>query len=579
MMPGKKFLITNSCFTIFGLLLASCAPAAQPTPTSKAVAPPPATVTAVPPSAPKPAAPTSAATAKPAGPMPTAKPAGDQPRYGGTLTVGVGGDPPSLDVHRELTGNTHAITAGAYNGLVKYDPQAWPELKLVPGLATSWELSPDGKVYTFRLVRGAKFHDGSILTAEDVKFSFDRIRDPQLGLARSPRRQQLANVANIDTLDDYTVKMTLKNAQASFLPFIGAFYYAVMPKRVVLEKKGDMTRTVLGSGAFKFKDYTTGVGWELVKNTDYFVPGRPYLDRIKGYIIRDSFTRFAALRTGNFLFWGPFPYMTVSQTKVIQETLSDRIVVKWEFMPAWYGVLFNVTKPPWSDVRLRQAAGMTFDRKKMLAAGMEGAGVVGMSAQPPGAWALPEEEMMKVPGYAKPDLEGAKKLMAEAGFPDGLRSDGLVRADPAQQAIAVLVKDAVAAAGIAIDLNVQEVAVYQDAQFRRVFSTNPGSAGAGHTDPDIILGDYYITGSPNNFSGYSNPYYDELYAKQSRTLDTVERRKIVWEMQRILLKDVPIAIAYWSNIAYAWRKEVRGYTPPSLSHWHAYMYQDIWLAS
>ncbi|MBI2910074.1 MAG: hypothetical protein HYX92_20730 [Chloroflexi bacterium] len=565
-MASKKSLFTVTLLLVLGLLVLSCAPAPSPAPAPKAPAAPAATPTTSAPSTPKPAAPVS-----------TPRPAAEQPHYGGILTTGISGDPPSLDVHQEEGGVAFAIVAATYNGLVKYDPHAWPESKIVPDLATTWQLSPDGKVYTFNLVKGAKFHDGTPVAAEDVKFSFDRIRDPKAGLARSPRRQQVANVANIDIPDDSTVRITLGYPQASFLPFIGGFYFAVLPKRVVLEKRGDMTKTVVGTGAFKFKDYAVGVSWELVKNPDYFVKGRPYLDAVKGYIIKDSFTRFAALRTRNTLWWAPFPYMTVSQAKVVEEQLSDKIALKWGFHPAWYGAIFNLTKPPWSDVRLRQAVNMAFDRKRMLAVGLEGAGVVGMSAQPPGEWALSEDEMLKAPGYAKPDIEGAKKLLAEAGYPNGLKTEALTRSAPAQEVLAVLFKDAVAPIGMTVDIDSEETAIYMEKRFRKAFAVVAASAGAGGTDPDFILGDFYVTGAGKNFSGYSNPVYDELFTKQARTLDVLERRNIVWEMQRILLRDVTIAIAYWSNVPYAWWKEVRGFTPP-VSHYFAYGYQEIWLA-
>ncbi|MBI2906776.1 MAG: hypothetical protein HYX92_03855 [Chloroflexi bacterium] len=183
------------------LLVASCAPAAAPA------------------AAPKPAA-KPAATAKPAPPAATPKPAAEQPRNGGMLTIGVGGDPPSLDVHQEETSFTYAITAATYNNLLKPDPHAWPEFKLVPDLATSWQVSPDGKVYTFSLVKGAKFHDGVPATTESVKLTLDRIRNPQKGMARSPRKQELAAITNIDTPDDYTVKVTLSHPQGYFIPLL-----------------------------------------------------------------------------------------------------------------------------------------------------------------------------------------------------------------------------------------------------------------------------------------------------------------------------------------------------------------------
>ncbi|MBI2906683.1 MAG: ABC transporter substrate-binding protein [Chloroflexi bacterium] len=572
-MLRKKFLIVATCSAIAGLVAASCAPAAAPTSTPKPAATTPAKTPAVAPTEPgKPVAPT----AKPAAPTPTPKPAAEQPTYGGVLTTGTGGDPPSLDVHQGESSFMYSITAATYSGLLRPDPRGWPEFKPVADLATSWQISPDGKVYTFSLARGAKFHDGALVTAEDVKFSLDRIRNPQRGM-RSPRREQLANVASIDTPDDYTVKITLGNPQASFVTFMATVYFAVMPKHVVLEKKNDMTNTVVGSGPFKFKDYASGVSWEVVKNPDYFVKGQPYLDGVKGYIIKDGFTRFAALRTKKILWWAPFPMMSVSQAKIIAETLSDKIAVEWAFHPAWYGAIFNVTRPPWSDVRVRQAVSLTFDRKRMLAVGLEGAGVVGMAAQPPGEWTLPDEEMTRAPGYAKPDLEAARRLMSEAGFSNGLKAEALVRGVKPHQDVAVLLKDAVAAIGITLDLKVVETAAFNDARFRKAFAIIGGGAGLPLMDPDNQLGEFYVTDAGKNWTGYSNPNYDELYARQSRTVDVTERRKIVWEMQRILLKDVPIALAYWTNVPYAWWRDVRGYTPP-VSFDNAFGYQEIWLA-
>ncbi|MBI2907836.1 MAG: hypothetical protein HYX92_09295 [Chloroflexi bacterium] len=557
---------TVSRLTVLGLLLASCAPTAPPTPTS--------TAKELPAKAPATQAPVS----KPAAPAPTPKPAGEQPRYGGVLTTAISGDPPSLDPHREESASAWAITGATYNGLLKPDPRGWPEFKPVANLATSWQLSPDGKTYTFNLVKGARFHDGSTLNAEDVSYSLERIRDPKLGLVRSPRRQQLANVVSIDTTGDSTVKITLGNRQAAFLTFLATAHFAVMPKRVVLEKKGDMTKTVVGSGPFKFKDYASGVGFLVVKNADYFVQGRPYLDGLKGYIIPDLFTKFAALRTKSLLWWSPsVPTMTVSQAKIVEETLSDKVAVEWAFQPSWYGAIFNVTRAPWNDVRVRQAVSLTFDRRKMMNTGTEGAGVVAMSAQPPGEWTLPEEEMMKAPGYAKPDIDAAKKLLAEAGFPTGFSEKALVRAVKPHQDVAVLTKDSVAAIGINLELGVVETAIFNDTRFRKAFSIIGGGAGLPLMDPDSELGDFYLSGSAKNWTGYSNPNYDELYVKQSQTLDTGERRKIVWEMQRILLRDVPIALAYWIKVPYAWWREVRGYTPP-VGFDNAYVYEDIWLA-
>ncbi|MBI2910335.1 MAG: ABC transporter substrate-binding protein [Chloroflexi bacterium] len=563
----RRLLKLVTWLTLLGLLLSGCAPAAEPPAVPKAAAPPPTSAPAAAPSAPKPAA-----------PAPTPKPAADQPASGGILTVGIGGDPPSLDIHQEESSYTYAFTTATYNNLLKPDPKGWPDFKPVGSLATSWQVSPDGKVVTFSLVKGAKFHDGSTFTAEDAKFSLDRIRNPQMGMTRSPRQQQLTVVSSIDATDDSTLKIALKQPQASFVPILATVFYSIMPKRLVMEKNNDMTKTVVGTGPFKFKNYTSGVSWELEKNPNYFVPGRPYLNGVKGYIIPDLFTKFAAFRTKNILWWGPsVPFMSASQARIIEEQLSDKIAVQVQFHPAWYGVIFNVSQPPWNDARVRQAVSLTLDRPKMVATALEGAGIPGMSAQPMGMWALPEEEMQKVPGYAKPDIEAARKLLAEAGFPSGFKSENTVRGVKAHQDVGVLLKNAAATVGIELDLKVAETAVYTNALFRKAFSTAVGGTSAKLDDPDLTLGDYYVTGSARNWAGYSNRYFDELYQKQSATADPTERRKLVWEMQRILLKDVPIAIAYWVKIPYAWWKEVKGFVVP-VGVENAFGYEDIWLA-
>ncbi|MBI2907373.1 MAG: ABC transporter substrate-binding protein [Chloroflexi bacterium] len=515
-------------------------------------------------------------------PSPTPKAAAEsrpEPgRYGGILTIGTPGDPPSLDLHQESAAYAMAPLSSAYDGLLKPNVFAWPEYKPVSSLAASWEVSADGKLYTFHLVKGAKFHNGAPVTAEDVKFSLDRTRNPQPPMARSPRKELLSAIANIDAPDDSTVKIALGYAQASFIPYMGAPGFGVMPKEVVLARGNDMTKTVVGSGPFKFKDYKRGVSWELEKNPEYFVKGRPYLDGIKGYLIPDPFTRFAAFRVKSFLFWDPAsPYMAAGQAKMVEKELSDKIALQWQFHPAWYGAYFNVTRPPWSDVRVRQAVSLTFDRKRMVAIGLEGAGVAGMAAMPPGEWGLQEEEMIKVPGYARPDLDAAKKLLAEAGFPQGFKAQGVVRKNKAHEDMAVLVKDAISKIGIDLDIMAVETATWYEYQFGKRFDFMPAGSGSVIVDPDLVLGDHYLSRSPRNYTGYSNPAFDDLYAKQAQTSDPLERRKIVWEAQRILLKDVPIVIAYWSNIPYAWWREVRGFTPP-VSFFYTYRFEEVWLS-
>ncbi|MDP2952542.1 MAG: ABC transporter substrate-binding protein, partial [Chloroflexota bacterium] len=207
----RKLWTLLSSVVIFGLLLAACAPAATPTPKPVAqptVAPTPVpqvvAPTPVPPTAAKPTPLPATATPAPA-PKPEAK-AGEEPRYGGVLKVLNNTDLPHFDMHQETTSKMQNPLSPAYNHLVTWD--AADENKVLPGLAERWEASPDGKVYTFYLRKGVKFHDGKPLTAADVKVTFDR----QAGFtdAFSPRKDWLAALQRVEVVDDLTVKMYLK---------------------------------------------------------------------------------------------------------------------------------------------------------------------------------------------------------------------------------------------------------------------------------------------------------------------------------------------------------------------------------
>lgn len=171
--------ISLHAFTAVAMLLISCAPASAPAPPPKAALSAKATVPSAAP----------AATAPPplAAPSPTSKSGAEQPRYGGILTIGTGGDPPSLDPHQETTNYTLGPVAPSYNSLLQYDPLAWPRASIVPDLAEGWQMSSDGTLLTFRFPKGISWHDGKPFSSEDARFSIERIREPARGM-RSPSR-------------------------------------------------------------------------------------------------------------------------------------------------------------------------------------------------------------------------------------------------------------------------------------------------------------------------------------------------------------------------------------------------------
>ncbi|MDP2953504.1 MAG: ABC transporter substrate-binding protein, partial [Chloroflexota bacterium] len=259
------------------LIVASCAPAATPTP----AAPP---VTSL------------APTATPAT-VPT--PAAVTPKYGGILKTNNRGDPAHLDLTQiKSYASVHPLIP-VYSMLMQTEPK--DATKLTTDLAEKWELSPDGKVYTFSLRNGVKFHDGNPLTSADVKYSFEHYRNPPKGVIIQ-LKTALDNVERIEAPDASTVKFTLKQPQGSFLEVTSAPFMVIYPKHLLEQDPNIMKKKVVGTGPFRLKDYNRGVNLELERNPDYFVNGRPYLDGVQRYIISDPAAIMSALRTQRIQF-------------------------------------------------------------------------------------------------------------------------------------------------------------------------------------------------------------------------------------------------------------------------------------
>lgn len=551
--------LTSSTFVFAVLLLAACSPAAQPV--AQKTAPPSPTQMSSPASIP----PSPAATPK----------AGNQPKSGGTLTFPLPADPVSFDMHQESGGQHQIALMPAYNGLLQFDPLAWPEAKVVPDLVKDWQISPDGLEYTFVLKSGVKWHDGQPLTGDDVKTSLDRIRKPPKGV-RSPREAALSPIKDIEASDPTTVKVHLSHPSASLASILAIDWLVVMPKHII-DAKGDMKHDIVGTGPFKLKEYVPGTSLSYVKNPDYFVPGRPYLDGIQIYVIRDESTRFAALRTGRVLYQ-PYPY-GVSPTEADLLKDDPNIVVQMTWEPTLFHFRMNLQRAPWSDPRVRKAVALAFDRQAFIKTTMQGSGLLGAHMPSKGPWGIPEEELLKMPGYRQPkdqDIAEAKKLLAEAGYPTGFSTTVLTRPESSHRARGTFAVAELAKLGIKAEHVVKEAAVYDDTLLRGAFDTQTHGPATAIDDPDLRFGENYVTGAGRNYGKYSNPKFDELFQQQSETLDVNERKKLVRQMEDILLEDNPDVPLAWSIIRVAHSSKVKNYKIASSAYLNNKL-QEVWI--
>ncbi|MBI4308644.1 MAG: ABC transporter substrate-binding protein [Chloroflexi bacterium] len=563
------------------LLLASCAaPAAAP----------PAPPTAAPAAAPAPA---PAATAPPVPlviltptpiprgavtpPTPAPRP-GEQAQYGGVLTIGHFGTPPHLDIHQVDTAGTLWAVGPAYSSLLQFDPHK--NIEIVPDLAERWEGSGDAKTFTFFLRKGVKWHDGKPFTAEDVVFSFERIRAPPKG-AVSPRQSLLANVSKLEKLDEATVRFTLAEPQASFVPVIAQGWMAVMPKHII-EAKGDMKNDVVGTGPFKLKRYQRGISVELEKNPDYFVKGLPYLDGVTHYIIVDWNTRFAALRAKRILMTNPgIPGLTTDMRLILEREMSDRITTAVHTYLGFIYTVMNVNKKPFDDVRVRKAIDLALDRKAANDTLQQGAGLPGYMMPPGTLGALAPEEIDKMPGYRRPkdqDVAEAKSLLADAGFPTGFDVPMLNRAGPAVAPRGIFMADQLKKIGIQARVDTKEDASFFNDLFNKTYAIITTGEVESVGDPDNFLRQYFHSKGSKNRGGFVNVEIDSLIEKQSRTLDMTERAKIAQDIQlRLLRGHYPVAHILHLVGQMGWWKDVRNYVAP-IGVTNNVQYRDVWLA-
>ncbi|MFH1487228.1 MAG: ABC transporter substrate-binding protein [Chloroflexota bacterium] len=586
---------TRTLFTMVGrlvvlaLLLASCTPAAAPTPTPKAAPPAKAAATATaapkaaaPTAAAKPPAPTSAAkpaapTPKPAAPTPSPKPTGEQARHGGILTASSQSEPPSLDPHQEPTINTAVLVAPCYNNLTEFDAPTGK--KIVPALAESWELSPDGKLYTFTMRKGVKWHDGKPFTVADALLSLQRLTDPPKGVRSNIAFMLQPVVDKVESPNADTLKVTLSKAFAPFLPCISFAYTVILPKHI-LETKGNMKETAVGTGPFKLESYDAGVSFKTVKNKDYWVKDRPYLDGVTFFIIKDPATRLSALRTGRVLMTGRYAAaLNPNEVDAIQKA-EPRIkaFVEPSKGAAWF--CMHNKKPPFSDVRMRRAISLVHDRQAAVQVLAQGKGTIG-TVMPFEGWGLEESELLKFPGFKQPKdaaIAEAKKLMAEAGYGQGLKLTVHARTRRTSKDPALFIANELTKIGIQAEVKVEEDTAFWDRARRGAFEACVYQPALALPDPEW-MSRYYIPGGALNYArNEDDKKLIDLWQSQQQMVDIKKRQEVTKEVERYLLTEaIPGVLIVWFNTFCAHWEHVKG-VAPGVSSYANIGLQEVWLA-
>lgn len=405
-----------------------------------------------------------------------------------------------------------------------------------PDLAVDWSASRDGTEWRLNLREGVLWHDGTPFSVDDAVFSLRRAIDPPPGIApgrASAIGRYISNTTQISA-DGETLVVKTDFAAASFLPNLASVYVSIYPRAATeaLDPPSMAAfETVVGTGPFKPGDVVRGSRYTLDRNENYFLPDLPYLDTVVFNVMPEPAVRMAALRSHQV---DTIAIITEAEALSLEDDFANQITVFMTPSAGGNTVQLNLRQPPFDDSRVRRAVNLAISRSDAELA--LGKGYIGAILPPGGVFALPPESILQLPGYgdvAANRLE-ARRLLADAGFPDGFSTTIHTRANPFFQTLSEFVAGQLAEVGINARVTPVEAVAYQE----KIVSGDFAMIGHSHSfsldDPDSILPSHYSCGGAENFPGLCDPGLDRLIQRQSREVDERLRRELLNEIERLI---------------------------------------------
>lgn len=517
-----------------------------------------------------------------AGVVPSGASAQEKPRYGGILNWYDYADPGRLDIHTEGPLAVQQAIAGVYSGLLHHDPD--DPARISGDLAERWAVSPDGKTYTFNLRNGVKWHDGQPFSAADVKATFDRILHPDF---RSPRCGTMLKpiVSSVEVVDSHTVQIRLKFATGAFVPNLASAWCRIVAKHILEKHGNDLSKpeAQIGTGPFKFKKYERGNLIEWEKNKEYFIPGLPYLDGVKQFILPAVQTQLLAAKAGRIMLWDTWPPMSKTQADEVKKARGDEVKIYQAPLNTIFMIFFHTQKTPFNSPDMRRAVNLAIDRQELVAKTLEGAGVPCALLDPQlvGDFALPLEEVNKLPGCRQPkdqDIAEARKLV-EKHYPNGVDVEAAFRAVGGYSDRAQIILSQLRKIGIRGTLKPYEsaagFAVFGKGDFTFIVVQDLPMATI---DPGDVFNALFMTGGGRNYGKWSDPKVDAWIDQALKAPTREQRRQTYHELQRYLLtQDMSAVTAGWVEGWFFLDKRVRGYkVAPTVYDNNTFM--RVWLA-
>jgi peptide/nickel transport system substrate-binding protein/oligopeptide transport system substrate-binding protein len=469
-------------------------------------------------------------------------------------------DPRSLDPALSTDVPTGRAVGYVFDGLVRFTPDA----QVVPGLARAWEVSADGKSYTFHLRTGVKFHDGRPFTARNVVSSFQRVLDPRskggrgwplypIEGAKAYSEGTGRAVSGLSAPDDSTVVIRLTEPFAIFPKLLAMPVAAIVPDSV----PANFGEHPIGTGPWKFVEWKHDDYLKFAANTEYF-EGRPKADSLMARIVPEPSTAVAEFESGNV----DVLYVPEGETRNWEQTDEKKAML--ESAPALrvFYIAINTTRGPLADKRVRQALNYAIDAKGILNGIVSGRGNLAAGVIPP---ALPGGDSTRK-GYTR-DLAKAKQLLTEAGFANGIDVELWSSQTPPFPRIAQTVQAYLKEANVRVTL------VQRDASSMRE------AARAGKTD--MALKDWFADypdaenflypllhtanrGVGGNVSFYSNPQFDKLVSDARREQDEARRTALYKQADELEYQDAPMIYLFFYKELYAVQPWITNFKVPTI---------------
>ncbi|CDZ58757.1 ABC transporter substrate-binding protein [Neorhizobium galegae] len=464
-----------------------------------------------------------------------------KPAKGGTLRISV--DQAASVIHPLLTrvNPEYLVTELLYSNLTRLKV----DMSVEPDLAESWTPNDGLTEWTFKLRKGVTFHDGSLFTAKDVVATFKAILDPATA---SPGRNNVGPISDIVAVDDTTVLFKLSGAYAD-LPVAMAYTNArIIPASIATGDLKSLSTKAVGTGPFKLVSYEPDRLIVVERNPNYYDPARPYLDRIEVQVFPDISAEGSAMIAGNVDI-----ISTLQPTEYLRLDGNAGVEVLRTPSGQFCNINFGCDTAPFNDARVRRAIALTVDREAMVNFVTEGFGTPGNDTP-----LNPSYQFFKAAKQRQKNIAEAKKLLAEAGFPNGLQATLIASDRPAVRTqLAVALKEMAKEAGITINVQTMPHATYLEQVWKK------GSFYVGFYNmqptPDGIFKLLYTSDASWNETRWNNKAFDALVAEARGTIDAAKRTELYTKAQELMNEEVPSIIPSFFDVLSAKRSWVSGY--------------------